>query len=77
MLDPVQNIVDLPDQTTEYGDGVQARIGAPAATGMYMLSTSNTPSVYLPSAYSMPTTTAPPASHSGYYAAPAMPHSAS
>ena len=48
-----------------------------AATSIHMQSAPSTPPVYPPSAYSMPATTAPPVSHSGYYAAPAMPNSAS
>jgi hypothetical protein len=77
MLDPAQNIVDLPDQTIEYRDGVLARIGAPAATGMHMQLTLNTPPVYPPSAYSMPATTAPSTSHLSYYTASAMPQALS
>ena len=48
-----------------------------AATSMHMQSAPNTPPVYPPSAYSMPTTTAPPVSHSGYFAAPTLAHSTS
>ena len=48
-----------------------------AVSAMNMQSAPNTPPVYNPSAYSMPTTTAASTSHSGYYAAPTMPASAS
>jgi hypothetical protein len=48
-----------------------------AVSAMHMQSAPNTPPVYPPSAYSMPTTTSPPASNSGYYAAPSMPQNAS
>jgi hypothetical protein len=48
-----------------------------AVSAMHMQSAPNTPPVYPPSAYSMPTTSSPPTSNSGYYATPSMPQSAS
>src|SRR5271155_5035381 len=46
-------------------------------SAMHMQSAPNTPPVYPPSAYSMPTASSAPTPNSGYYAAPTMPQSAS